>query len=121
MLFFTKKNKTVHDLVAIEDLDETVENTPVVRYVDDLLVEMVENGEWSKVLSPNNIPVNKKYETVDYNHVVNRLKVMTGLNPYPYKEAVKGEIPLRVAASSYTMHIVVAPNDESLEVNIEPD
>lgn len=105
------------DLPTLERMYEP--DTPVRKYADILIYNMVKNEDFEKVLKPDDMPVNEESGNVDYKHVLNRIKVMANLNPFPSKEEVKGTINLRVAGVEFYAHITVAPNDEFMQINIK--
>ena len=109
--------------MTVEDLTEIINDSPVVLYVDNLIVEMISNDCLTKTICPSAIPEIEDCEgidfnEVDYNRIVNRLKIMSGLNPWPSKEEIRGEILLRVAGGAFTASITVAPNDQSIKIDI---
>ena len=104
----------------ILDLKDCVKPSPAVCYVDILFYEMITHDNLVKELNSNNMPTLAMLDyKVDYKHATNRIKIMAGLNPYPNKEETKGKFRVKVHGIPYTGYVTVAPNDESLKINIE--
>ncbi|HBC88076.1 MAG TPA: hypothetical protein DCZ94_14090 [Lentisphaeria bacterium] len=117
----SKKTKPNLIISRKEELENLEKDGPAVRYVDILIYSMIKEKDYLKIIDSKNLPVIDEYKEVDYKHVLNRIKVMAGLNPYPYREKAEGIITLRVAGVPYTAHVTVAPNDESARIQIEKD
>lgn len=102
-----------------EALESMAENPPLIRWVDLLLYGMVKRcGEPVRVVRSQPLPLWPEHEQyandlqsradgvpVDFDHVANRLKVLSQLNPGSYTQPVKGKIELRVRGRPYWCHI----------------
>jgi hypothetical protein len=123
-IFNRKANPDIQELRIINNPN------PVVLYVDTLLYEMIKHDNLVKEFNADNMPeIDIKIVDqpsldnykADYKHVVNRIKIMAGLNPYLYSEETSGKILLKVRGAPYTGHVTIAPNDESVKIILEKD
>ena len=59
-------------------------------------------------------------ETISYKNIVNRLKVIAGLNPYPYKEIVSGKIEMNIRINDKMVDFIwggtVTPEDQQIKI-----
>lgn len=98
------KRRRPGDATDLSDLRNFVESNPVKKYVNCLLLALVKQGEGEHRFSqPEPLPApprlsREDYEQASFAHVVNRLKVMSQLDPVTYHEAKEGKIELHVGS-----------------------
>jgi hypothetical protein len=84
------------DSVDLDELGELVDTTPVKSYLNLLLIEMAGHGEEELMLRQSTpLPWPEGYDEEElpaFSTVINRLKVMSGLDPVIYHAPREGKI-----------------------------
>ena len=86
--------------------DRSPHSNPVILYVNLLLFDMIARDEKTMVLKESSMPILQHKQKLpvdppDFDPIVNRLKIMSGLNPVKYREPVDGTTSLTVAGTPY--------------------
>ncbi len=92
--------------------DCPLEDSPLVHYVNGMIVDTVRDGAESKtVRSSDNLPF-------PFEHIVNRFKVMTGLLPQVYSDPTDGQFKVRALGldCDFTVHFEDCATDPWLQM-----
>ncbi|MCJ8330933.1 MAG: hypothetical protein HRT89_03290 [Lentisphaeria bacterium] len=99
------------------------ESNPTVTYCNILFYHLVNNEENSTILTKDNLPDLEfggdciKADEISYKAVVNRLKIVSGLNPWPSKEIVTGDkIEMITSGQLSSWQITVFPDDQQMKI-----
>jgi hypothetical protein len=89
---------------AMMEIEEgTADKPPAVRYANLLLYYMVKNNTGTQVLSESESlpPLAEEVAPPPFDRLLNRLTVMSGLDPVTYPAPVEGSISLSVAGAMF--------------------
>ncbi len=93
-----------------------------VKISNYLIMEMLRSNTPVVLITPQNVtslPLGSNYDDAaptpdDYQKIVNRLKIMSGLNPFGSNKTETGEFEVKVAGESHQFQITIAANDASV-------
>jgi len=97
------------DSIDLDELKELRARSPVKTWVNLLLLHICKDAVGSFTLQKSKgIPPIPFEEDVppggfDFDKIINRLKVMSGLDPVVFKEPHQGEIPLTIGDTLHTV------------------
>jgi hypothetical protein len=105
------------------------EQTPAKEWVYSLLDYMLKNhiGHFVLVRSQGipSIPLRDELPEaeLDFDKIINRIKVMARLDPGAYKEPRKGEFPVSVGGRQYTItaSFIETDSDSTCEITLSED
>ncbi len=111
----------------VDGIERVSRPDPVVRYVNLTLYNMVKDDETTLAISSTNpLPrlrasSSEYYEAPRFLSVVNRFKVMGGLNPVIYHEPTSSRFELRIAGEAYEVSccFVDGEGEQTVTINIE--
>jgi len=88
--------------------DKSPHSNPVIQYVNLLIVDMIARDEKSMVLKESTVPILQYKQKLpvdppDFDPILNRLKIMSGLNPVKYPEPVDGTMSLTIGGTPYNV------------------
>jgi len=90
--------------------EQAMGNSPVIRYVNMVIADMIVRDETERRLDNMNLPILEyrhklPVEPPEFAPVANRLKIMSGLNPVKYQEPVDGTVDLTFGGEPYALNI----------------
>ena len=93
-------------------MKDTMGDNPVIRYVNMLLTDMVARDLPSVTLRPTECPPILEHskssgpkDPPEFQKLVNRLKIMSGLNPVQSPTPISGSFDLSLGDNSFTVTI----------------
>ena len=122
------------DEANMDNIREINTFSPVVRYVNCMLLDMAAKDRFPQTLTISGVLPKlstkagqwltaEDLNAVDLPHAINRLKVMCQLDPIQYKEPITGQFLLRIAKRDFVVYVCF--NDRSsppsCQITIEPD
>jgi hypothetical protein len=115
-------DKVEIDLDALKELTES--SPPAKRWVNCLLEHMFRTKIESFVLSRSegipSIPFDDGLleGELNFTQIINRLKVMSGLDPVVFKTQREGKVPLNIGGIDYTATTTFIDSDEDSKCSI---
>jgi hypothetical protein len=108
---------------SLDKLMEAAEDTPLVRYVNCILIDMHQRGMSSRELRQSeplpSLDTLRCSTPTDFSHVLNRLKVMSDLNPVTYPEPVDGRFKVQMLGKRFKVEARFDDNPEDPYVRLE--
>ena len=124
-MFWKKKRQKDCIWIDPDELKElVVKSTPAKRWVYCLLEHMFRTKIESFVLSRSegipSIPIDDGLleGELDFTQIINRLKVMSGLDPVVFKIQREGKIPLGIGGINYTATTTFVDSDKDSKCTI---
>lgn len=112
---FRKKDSSPFD-----ELEVVTDSTPVIKYANLLLYQMVKTGKTDLVLRSTEplepIPLKEggNLEPPEFNLVLNRFKVMSGHVPMHYAKDTEGKIKLYIRGERFDIKTIFNDDSENL-------
>ena len=119
-----RKKEKRKDSIDLSDLKILSDVTPAKVWVNLLLLHMYKDSVGSFTLNKSkgipSIPLEDEVPEgeLDFDKIINRLKVMSGLVPVIYKEPHKGEIPLMLSGTRYTANTIFVDSGDNPKCEI---
>jgi len=119
-----RKRKRRIGSIDLDELKELYERFPVKVWVNYLLLHMSRSHIESLTLSRSqgipSIPLEDRVPegALDFAKIINRLKVMSGLDPVVFTTQRKGKIPLMVGGTDYTVTTTFIDSDNDSKCTI---
>ena len=94
------------------------EASAAVNLVNEIVLEMIREKHVERIIDEHMHGIESK--SVQYRHIVNRLKVMTDtMNPVPYPEEKFGAFQVMIPEGQYfDFKVIVGPNDASVTIQL---
>jgi hypothetical protein len=102
------------------ELGEKEPSSPVVKWVNVWLIEMIKSGARERELRPADLPA-PQGEDVDWLRVVNRLKIMANVLPIAHPDVRSGKFFMRIpqmTKGTFEFRVEFAPGYEPESVKV---
>lgn len=97
----------------------SVSDSPTVGLANRLMLAMIRHGQRQLYLRNCDDPVCFGGREAPYQNVLNRIKLMAGLNPIGSKTDTNGCFNVTVAGQDYTFIVTVSAGDQRMELTLQ--
>ena len=123
-MFWKKKGQIDNVEIDLDELKELTESSPGKVWVNlfllDLFRRKIESCTLSRSQGIPSIPFEEEVPEggFDFTKIINRLKVMSGLDPVVFKTQQEGKIPLGIGGIYYTATTTFVDSDKDSKCTI---